>query len=131
MGIKIGIDLGTTFSAVAVMDEKSGQPVIVPNTLGEKITPSVIQFTEDGEIIVGAEAKEAFEAGESGCASVFKRGMGNPNPYCYLNGKAYTAEDLSAILLRHLKEETEKVTRQTVDEAVVTVPAYSCIFPHH
>lgn len=124
MGIKIGIDLGTTFSAVAVMDEKSGQPVIVPNTLGEKITPSVIQFTEDGEIIVGAEAKEAFEAGESGCASVFKRGMGNPAPYCYLNGKAYTAEDLSAILLRHLKEETEKVTGKTVDEAVVTVPAY-------
>lgn len=124
MGIKIGIDLGTTFSAVAVMDEKKGQPVIVPNTLGEKITPSVIQFTDDGEIIVGSEAKEAFEAGESGCASVFKRGMGNPNPYCYLNGKAYTAEDLSAILLRHLKEETETVTGQTVDEAVVTVPAY-------
>ena len=68
MGIKVGIDLGTTFSAVAMMDEKKGQPVIVSNTLGERITPSVIQFTEDDEIIVGAEAKEAFEAGESGCA---------------------------------------------------------------
>lgn len=124
MGIKIGIDLGTTFSAVAMMDDKTGKPVIVPNTMGEKITPSVIQFTEDGEIIVGWDAKDAFEAGESGCASVFKRGMGNPAPYCYLNGKAYTAEDLSAILLRHLKEEAEMVTGQTVDEAVVTVPAY-------
>lgn len=124
MGIKVGIDLGTTFSAVAMMDEKKGQPVIIPNTLGERITPSVIQFTEDDEIIVGTEAKEAFEAGESGCASVFKRSMGSQDVYCSFNGKRYTAEDLSAILLRYLKEETEKVTHQAIDEAVVTVPAY-------
>lgn len=124
MGIKVGIDLGTTFSAVAMMDEKKGQPVIIPNTLGERITPSVIQFTEDDEIIVGTEAKEAFEAGESGCASVFKRSMGSQDIYCSFNGKRYTAEDLSAILLRYLKEETEKVTHQEIDEAVVTVPAY-------
>ena len=75
MGIKVGIDLGTTFSAVAMMDEKKGQPVIIPNTLGERITPSVIQFTEDDEIIVGTEAKEAFEAGESGCASGTNRSL--------------------------------------------------------
>ena len=124
MGIKVGIDLGTTFSAVAMMDEKKGQPVIVSNTLGERITPSVIQFTEDDEIIVGAEAKEAFEAGESGCASVFKRSMGSNDTYCSFNGKQYTAEDLSAILLRYLKEEAEAVTHQKIDEAVVTVPAY-------
>lgn len=124
MGIKVGIDLGTTFSAVAMMDEKKGQPVIIPNTLGERITPSVIQFTEDDEIIVGSEAKEAFEAGESGCASVFKRRMGNPDTYCSFKGKKYTAEDLSAILLRYLKEEAEAVTHQKIDEAVVTVPAY-------
>lgn len=124
MGIKVGIDLGTTFSAVAMMDEKKGQPVIIPNTLGERITPSVIQFTEDDEIIVGAEAKEAFEAGELGCASVFKRSMGNPDTYCSFNGTKYTAEDLSAILLRYLKEEVEAVTHQIIDEAVVTVPAY-------
>lgn len=124
MGIKVGIDLGTTFSAVAMMDEKKGQPVIIPNTLGERITPSVIQFTEDDEIIVGTDAKEAFEAGESGCASVFKRSMGSQDIYCSFNGKRYTAEDLSAILLRYLKEETEKVTHQAIDEVVVTVPAY-------
>ncbi len=124
MGIKVGIDLGTTFSAVAMMDEKKGQPVIIPNTLGERITPSVIQFTEDDEIIVGSEAKEAFEAGESGCASVFKRSMGNSDTYCSFNGKKYTAEDLSAILLRYLKEEAEAATHQQIDEAVVTVPAY-------
>lgn len=124
MGIKVGIDLGTTFSAVAMMDEKKGQPVIIPNTSGGRITPSVIQFTEDGEIIVGEEAKDAFEAGESGCASVFKRSMGNPDTYCSFYGKKYSAEDLSAILLRYLKEEAEAVTHQTIDEAVVTVPAY-------
>lgn len=124
MGIKVGIDLGTTFSAVAMMDEKKGQPVIIPNTDGELITPSVIQFAEGGEIIVGSEAKDSFEAGEEGCVSVFKRGMGGSGPYCYVNGKGYTAVELSAILLRHLKEEAEKVTGQKIDEAVVTVPAY-------
>ena len=124
MGIKVGIDLGTTFSAVAMMDEKKGQPVIIPNTSGEKITPSVIQFTEDGEIIVGSEAKEAFEAGESGCTSVFKRSMGIDETYCKKKKKNYTAEDLSAILLCYLKEQAEKVTGQPIDEAVVTVPAY-------
>ncbi|WKY49036.1 Hsp70 family protein [Eubacteriaceae bacterium ES3] len=124
MGIKVGIDLGTTFSAVAMMDEKNGQPIIIPNTLGERITPSVIQFTEDDEIIVGSDALEAFETGESGCASVFKRSMGNPDTYCSFNGTKYTAEDLSTILLRYLKEEVEAVTHQKVDEAVVTVPAY-------
>ncbi|MCO7136505.1 Hsp70 family protein [[Clostridium] leptum] len=124
MGIKIGIDLGTTFSAVAMIDKQKGIPVIIPNSMGERITPSVIQFTEDGDIIVGAEAKEAFEAGESGCTSVFKRSMGKNDTYCTFYGKSYTAEDLSAILLKHLKEEAEKVTGQKVEEAVVTVPAY-------
>ena len=124
MGLKVGIDLGTTFCAVARMDEKKGQPVIIPNTMGEKITPSVIQFTEDGEIIVGSEAKEAFEAGESGCASTFKRSMGKEGSYCSYYGKSYTSVDLSAILLRYLKEETEAVTGEKIEEAVVTVPAY-------
>lgn len=124
MGIRVGIDLGTTYSAVAVMDESRGRPQIVPNTLGERITPSFLQFTEDGGVVVGTEAKEAFEAGEPGCASVFKRSMGSGEAYCSFYGKTYTAEDLSAILLRHLREEAERVTRRTIDEAVVTVPAY-------
>ncbi len=124
MGIKIGIDLGTTFSAVAIMNEASGQPEIIPDRNGDRITPSVIQFLEDGGIIVGQEAKESYEAGESGCASAFKRGMGRDEIYCTFYGKNYTAVDLSAILLRYLKEEAEAVTGQKVDEAVVTVPAY-------
>ncbi len=124
MGIKVGIDLGTTFCAVAVLNEKTGQPVIIPNSQGERITPSVIQFTEDGEIIVGTEAKEAFEMGESGCTSAFKRNMGKEGDYCSFYGKSYTPVELSAILLRYLKEETEKTAKETIDEAVVTVPAY-------
>ncbi len=123
MGIKVGIDLGTTFSAVAMMDEKRGQPVIIPNTNGARITPSVIQFTED-KIIVGEDAKAAFEAGEFGCVSVFKRSMGSQETYCSFNGQSYTAEDLSTILLRALKEGAEEVTKQEIDEAVITVPAY-------
>ncbi len=124
MGVKVGIDLGTTFSAVAVINEKTGQPNIVPNTAGERITPSVIQFTENGDIIVGTEAKDAYEFGEYGCTSVFKRCMGNDEPYCTFYGKSYSSEELSAILLRYLKEEAEAVLHQTIDEAVVTVPAY-------
>lgn len=124
MGIKVGIDLGTTFSAVAVYNERSGRPEIIKNICGENTTPSVIQFTDDGEIIVGTEAKEAFESGEDGCVSVFKRKMGDASPYCTFYGNSYTAEDLSAILLGYLKESAEQVTGQTIDEAVVTVPAY-------
>lgn len=123
MGIKVGIDLGTTFSAVAIMNEQTGQPVIVPNISGERITPSVIQFTDAG-VVVGTEAKEAFEAGEDGCVSLFKRNMGSTEAYCSVNGREYNAEDLSAILLRYLVKETEAVTHQKIEEAVVTVPAY-------
>ena len=124
MGIKVGIDLGTTFSAVAVYDEKAGKPVIIKNPEGERITPSVIHFEDDGEIVVGSEAKESFESGEPGCISVFKRSMGDSSPYCTIKGKSYTAEDLSAILLSFLKKSTEQVCSQEIDEAVVTVPAY-------
>ena len=123
MGIKVGIDLGTTFSAVAAIG-KNGRPEIIPDSMGEKLTPSVIQFFEDGSYIVGEDAKEALEYGESGCASVFKRSMGESGAYCSFYGREYTAEQLSAIMLRHLKEEAEKVTGETIDEAVVTVPAY-------
>lgn len=121
--MKIGIDLGTTFCAVARMDEKKGQPVIIP-IAGGKIVPSVIQFFPDGDISVGVDAKEAYEAGEPGCASNFKRGMGKPGIYCSVYDREYTAEDLSAILLSYLKEEAEAQTGEKVEEAVITVPAY-------
>ena len=128
MGIKVGIDLGTTFSAVAMVDPQTGKPAVLPinkHSDNQYIIPSVIQFDSKGNVIaIGDEAKEAFEAGDSGCISVFKREMGNPGAYCTINGRDYSAEDLSAILLKYLKEQTEEYAAKKIEEAVVTVPAY-------
>ena len=123
MSVSVGIDLGTTFSAVAYIDPKTKQPTIIPNTEGRRITPSVIQFL-DGEMIFGSEAEEAMAAGESDCVATFKREMGNDEPYCYINGTSYTSEQLSGFLLRHLKENAEAVLGDTISDAVITVPAY-------
>lgn len=123
MSISVGIDLGTTFSAVAYIDPRSKSPMIIPNREGKKITPSVIQFL-DGEIIFGSEAEDAFAAGEPNCVATFKRGMGNDEPYCYIDGVAYTSEQLSAMLLRHIKEYAEEALGDTIKDAVITVPAY-------
>jgi len=124
MGVKIGIDLGTTFSAVAIFDEKAGKPKIVKNKYGNNITPSVIQFLDNGEIIVGNDAKEAFDEGDRGCVAAFKRGMGSEENFTYFNGKGYTSIDLSSLLLKVLKEDAEKALNEKIEEAVITVPAY-------
>jgi len=123
MAISVGIDLGTTFSAVAYIDKLSNQPKVIPNSEGKRITPSIIQFL-DNELVFGSEAEDAFAAGESGCVATFKRSMGKQEAYCYINGKAYTAIDLSAILLKHLKEEAEAELGEAIQDAVITVPAY-------
>ena len=123
MSTSVGIDLGTTFSAVAYIDPQSKLPQIIPNSEGSKLTPSVIQFL-DGEIIFGSEAEDAYNAAEADCVATFKREMGEKKPYCYIDGKPYTSEDLSALLLRHLKEEAEAAISDTIKDAVITVPAY-------
>ena len=123
MAISVGIDLGTTFSAVAVIDPQTKLPKIVPNREGNKITPSVIQFI-DGIPVFGTEAESAFIAGERCCAATFKRNMGSNEPYCYIDGQAYTAEQLSTMLLRHLKEGAESELGEFIKDAVITVPAY-------
>ena len=123
MAISVGIDLGTTFSAVAYIDPKTKLPQIIPNGEGSKLTPSVIQFL-DGEVIFGSEAEDAYNAGEEDCVATFKREMGETKPYCYIGGKPYTSEDLSAMLLRHLKEDAEAALGDTIRDAVITVPAY-------
>lgn len=129
MGVSVGIDLGTTFSAVAIVDKSTNEPKIVLNQDGEKITPSVIQFQKNyntGVVttIVGNEAKEAFDMGEDGCVSAFKRLMGTDKEYYRFDGKSYNSVDLSAILLKYLKEGAEHTLGDTIDEAVITVPAY-------
>lgn len=123
MSTSVGIDLGTTFSAVAYIDPKSKSPQIIPNREGKRITPSVIQFL-DGDVIFGSEAEDAYNAGEPNCVATFKREMGNDEPYCYIDGVPYTSEKLSGLFLRYLKENAEEVLGDTIEDAVITVPAY-------
>ena len=118
----IGIDLGTTFCAVATVDA-SGKAVILKNSLGESLTPSVIWF-KDTTPVVGIEAKQMQELGEHEVASFFKRDMGNANFSLNFNDKDYSARDLSAILLKKLKEDAELSLGKSVQKAVITVPAY-------
>jgi len=121
--IAIGIDLGTTFSAVATVSER-GQPVVVKNSDGESTTPSVVYFPKGGEPIVGAEAKEYQAVGEKDVASFFKRDMGDPNFFQVFRGRRYSPTELSSIVLKKLKADAEATLGQKVDAAVITVPAY-------
>jgi molecular chaperone DnaK len=123
LAVSVGIDLGTTFSAVAYIDPQTKLPKIIPNREGKNITPSVIQFV-NGRAIFGSEAESAFNSGQSGCATTFKRSMGKTGEYCVIDGKSYTAEDLSSLLLRRLKEDAESELGDTIKDAVITVPAY-------
>ena len=123
MPISVGIDLGTTFSSVAYVNPKTNKPEIILNRDGEKITPSILYFFED-KIIYDSEAEEAFKDGISTCAVTFKRCMGDTEPYFYYNGKSYKSYELSAILLKHLKEVAEEEIGEPIEEAVITVPAY-------
>lgn len=121
MGIAVGIDLGTTNSAVACLD-KHGKPAVIQDGLGEPIIPSVVCFKE-GKIIVGREAKELQATGEP-VAAFFKRQMGVPNFVFYAEGRDYSAIELSALVLKELKGIAENFLKQAVSDAVVTVPAY-------
>lgn len=123
MPISIGIDLGTTFSAAAYVNPKTGSPEIIPNPEGKHITPSIIYF-RDGNTVFGSEAEEAFNQGLGSCAATFKRSMGSNDTYCIIDGKEYTAEKLSSMLLKYIKDYAESGTGQTVKDAVITVPAY-------
>jgi len=121
--IPIGIDLGTTYCAVATLGA-NGKPYILKNAEGSETTPSVIYFPDSGDPKVGAEAKERQKAGENAVASFFKREMGNPNFRLDFHGKSYNAEDLQSILLRKLKDDASTALGQPVEAAVITVPAY-------
>ena len=122
MGIAVGIDLGTTNSAVARLDEH-GRPVLVPNGHGKPLTSSVICF-RDGEVIVGEEAKELQQLATYPVAAFFKREMGSPHWIFEAEGVDYTPVDLSAIVLRKLKADAEAHLDETIRDAVITVPAY-------
>lgn len=124
MGIRVGIDLGTTFSAVARIDPHSGKPVVIRNIFGSAITPSVLCFEKNGTVLFGEDAKNMQSVGDTNAVAFFKRSMGNDLFSVDILGKSYTATDLSAILLKKLKEEAEQQCGETIDAAVITVPAY-------
>lgn len=120
----IGIDLGTTFSAIAHLDNY-GKPQIIPNGESERITPSVILF-DGSNVIVGTQAKNSAVAEPEKIVDFVKREMGKPKEQFHreFNGKIYSAEELSALILKKLKGDAEKYLGQPVTDAVITVPAY-------
>src|SRR5256886_11227781 len=120
----VGIDLGTTFCAVAHIDPY-GKPQIIPNSESERLTPSVILF--DGPtVIVGSLAKNNAVAEAERIVDFVKREMGKPKGQFQreFNGKIYSAEELSALILKKLKADAEKYLKEPVTDAVITVPAY-------
>jgi len=124
MRLRVGIDLGTTFSAVARIDEQTGKPVIVKNSFGSAITPSVLCFERNGNILFGEDAKNMQASGDKNAVAFFKKSMGKNSFLVDILGKIYNATDLSAIYLKKLKEETEVQIGEKIDAAVITVPAY-------
>jgi len=123
MGKIIGIDLGTTFSAVAFVNS-SGKPEIIPNREGERITPSVVFFENDNPI-VGTTAKNLSILEPLNVVQFVKRQMGNPAfKFISEGGVEYTSEELSALILKRLKEDAEQFLNDSISDAVITVPAY-------
>lgn len=117
----IGIDLGTTNSLVAVWQD--GESKLIPNALGDYLTPSVVSIDEEGTVYVGKTAKERLAAFPDCTACVFKRYMGTSRKY-KVGNKAYLPEELSAFVLRRLKEDAERYLGEPVEEAIISVPAY-------
>src|SRR5437762_14366008 len=120
----VGIDLGTTFSAIAHIDAY-GKPQIIPNTETERITPSVI-FFDDSQVIIGTVAKNNAVAEPEKIVDFVKREMGKPKDQFHreFGGKIYSAEELSALIIKKLKADAEKYLDQPITAAVFTVRPY-------
>lgn len=121
MGKIIGIDLGTTNSCVAVME--GGKPVVIPNAEGSRTTPSVVAFTKTGERLIGDPAKRQAITNANRTISSIKRYMGTDHK-TEIDGKTYTPQEISAMILQKLKADAESYLGEKVTEAVITVPAY-------
>lgn len=117
----VGIDLGTTNSVVAVME--GGEPMVIPNTEGSRLTPSVVAFTKTGERLVGQLAKRQAVVNPDRTIASIKRKMGT-NDRVDIDNKHYTPQEISGMILGKLKNDAEKYLGQPVTQAVITVPAY-------
>ncbi|MBW6471170.1 MAG: molecular chaperone DnaK [Methanosarcinaceae archaeon] len=118
----LGIDLGTTNSCMAVIE--GGEPTVIPNAEGGRTTPSVVGFSKKGEKLVGQVAKRQLIANSDNTVSSIKRHIGEPNYKVNLNGKDYTPQEVSSMILRKMKEDAEAYLGETITQAVITVPAY-------
>ena len=121
MGKTIGIDLGTTNSCVAFLE--NGEATVIPNAEGSRTTPSVVAFSKDGERIVGSAAKRQAVTNSARTVFSIKREMGTDNR-TKIDGKSYTPQEISAIILQKLKLDAEAYLGESVTDAVITVPAY-------
>ena len=121
MAKTIGIDLGTTNSCVAVIE--GGEPVVIPNAEGARTTPSVVAFSKTGERMVGQVAKRQAITNPERTVSSIKREMGT-NYKVTIDGKSYTPQEISAMILQKLKADAEAYLGEPVTSAVITVPAY-------
>ncbi len=121
MAKTIGIDLGTTNSCVAVIE--GGEPVVIANAEGSRTTPSVVAFSKDGERMVGQVAKRQAITNPDRTVSSIKREMGTAYKVA-IDGKSYTPQEISAMILQKLKADAEAYLGETVTQAVITVPAY-------
>ena len=117
----VGIDLGTTNSAVAVW--RDGEAVLIPNSLGDLLTPSAVSVSDEGTVLVGMAARERQPTHPKQTATAFKRAMGTQTKF-QLGKSRYSAEELSALVLRSLKADAEAFLGESVEAAVITVPAY-------
>ncbi len=121
MAKMIGIDLGTTNSCVAVVE--GGKPVVIPNAEGQRTTPSVVAFTKAGERLVGEPAKRQAVTNAPRTVTSVKRLMGSETRVP-IDGKCYTPQELSALILQKLKTDAEAYLGEPVTEAVITVPPF-------
>ena len=121
MAKAVGIDLGTTNSVVSVLE--AGEPVVIPNAEGGRTTPSVVGFSKTGEVLVGEVAKRQAITNPDRTIRSVKRHMGT-GWTVDIDGKAYTAQEISARILGKLKRDAESYLGDTVTQAVITVPAY-------
>ena len=122
MARAVGIDLGTTNSVVSVLE--AGEPVVIPNAEGARTTPSVVGFSKGGEILVGEVAKRQAITNPDRTVRSVKRHMGDKDWFLGVDGKRWTAQEVSAQILAKLKRDAEAYLGDTVTQAVITVPAY-------
>ena len=122
--MRVGIDLGTTYSVVAKYNANTSQAEVIRNNFNKELTPSVVCFLDNGTVLVGEEAKSMQRDGVGDIGAYFKTSIGITTPCVWSDGHGYTAEELSKILFKELVKNAEAQAGEKVDSAVITVPAY-------